>query len=91
MEDYDVAVISYTAEDAPDVTFRWHGGAYIDVCGPDGQAYDVINVWNDADGVSYLEQEAASSPRPFRATLEAFEARCASWLAEDIEAAEIDA
>ena len=92
----EVAVIEYRDEDTGTV-FRWHGGAYIDVgysrppwqtgAGTweglgDFEAYDVINVWDDEADVSYLEEMAAGSRRPFRTILELFEARCRKYLAD---------
>ena len=29
-----------------DLVFKWHGGAYVDICWPNGQAFEVINVWD---------------------------------------------
>ena len=90
----EVAVIEYRDEDTGTV-FRWHGGAYIDVGyysevaqyrnmdRVDGFfATDVINVWDDEADVSYLEEMAAGSRRPFRTILELFEARCRKYLAD---------
>ena len=87
-DEYDVAVIRYNDEDSG-LTFRWHGGAYIDVGtkGDDGDFYadDVINVWDDEAEVSTFEKNVwkAVPRRPFRAILEAFEERCREYLTED--------
>ena len=63
---------------------------------PNGQramppAGPAINVWDDERDISYLEEAAgvvAHMGRPFRRTLEMFEARCHEYLAETAREAE---
>jgi len=59
---------------------------------PDFSAQDVINVWDDEGDLSYLEAEVANRTfpprRPFRAILEAFEARCQEYLKQEQESDE---
>lgn len=66
------AHFTYTDEDT-EITFVWHGGAYIDVGhghGEDFQAVECINVWD------YATDEPTISR-----TLDAFERECREWLA----------
>ena len=75
-------VMSY---DAGGISFRWHGGPYIDLfssaydravsfLGGEAIPFDVINVWDYETG----------TPR-IPATLEAFRDRCEDYLAADGE------
>lgn len=73
------AVITYTDE-GTGITFRWDGGAYIDVLVNTCEAMDVINVWDDEQDRSRFELEAVGKARPFRYILEAFEQACEQYL-----------
>lgn len=65
--------MQYQPDDTDGPTFRWHGGAYIDVgyeaTVGDFRADDVINVWNSAADTPLIP-----------VTLAAFAARCDEWI-----------
>lgn len=94
------ATITYWDEESG-LLFVWHGGAYIDygysedgayAQGWDG-AYDVLNVWDDQAGVSYLEQDAArnGSGRLFTGVLTQFEKVCAHTVKKHLAELALDA
>jgi len=81
------AKIIYRAEDS-EVEFTWGGGAYVEVLNlASGEAFDVINVWDDVEDMSNLEVEtrdhAENYRRPFRTILETFEAICQRYLDDE--------
>jgi len=78
----DVVELVYRDTDSG-VEFTWHGGAYIDIGYSPGEAFDVINVWDEGAQRSTFELIAEDHYRPFRAILEAFEARCREWLGNE--------
>jgi hypothetical protein len=67
------AMFTYTDPDM-EVTFQWHGGAYIDIghLQADGEfiAHECINVWDYATDTPTIAR-----------TLDAFEHECREWLA----------
>lgn len=40
--------------------FVWYGGAYIEICWARGAAFDVINVWDYAQGEPTIERTRAA-------------------------------
>ena len=86
LNDYGTACITYRDEDSG-FTFDWHGGCYVDVI-VNGEAVDVINVWDDEGQMSVLEWNTSGKTRPFVNVLVAFEDCCRAWLTTDAWAGE---